>query len=1200
MKKPVFIIFLVCFLFACLVIRSQPNVKVKSQDDKKIVEIQFNTEDFYLKETFYTYKGNSTSQIAPSVFMEYIYNQKTGEPALPYYYADILVPSDAVFISFNPDHSEKDYAENIVIEPVQIPVPTMEMNSLPERTEPDPEIYNSGMPYPADPVEYVGTRNLSRYRIFSFRVSPFIYYPAENKLALADNITFTIEYKHGDQKEYRWDDGTFRGIVKNIVENPEDIDNNSLREPKDDDIKYLIITEQTFTDDFQPLADWKTQKGMPAEIVAVEDIYTNYSGSTDQLKIKTCIQDYYINKGTVWVVLGGDETVVPDLNSYGNVSDYYTDNTMPADLFYGCFDDEFDWNGDGDGKNGEVEDDIDMDPEVFIARAPIRTANHIDAYVSKVLAYEQSPATSDFVNKMLLSGLQLWNTWSGHSDADWRSEVMWSDHIDPLWGGTRYKFYDTDTDFGGDSYDITYTNMSTQLNDGYGYMHMATHGLQEDWSMESGSYYSTTQAGSQTNTNKQGVIVTIACITNAFDGDYYGSDPCLSEAFIRNDQGGCAAYFGSSRYGWGNSDQTTDFGASFTYNSRFFNMLFQAQPVDNSYMFGAVAAACKAEYISSSASNGAMRWLQFNLNPIGDPAMDLHTDDPSTFTVNVSQSVIPIGNSVEITIGTGIAGALVCLSKEDDVYIYGYADNSGNFACTPTPETLGEITVTATAHNRIPNISTISVEECQNAYVILEEFTISDPDGNNNSLADYDEDITLNVTLYNVGLLDASNVSATVTTSDPYISITDDNQVWGDIASGTSQAQSQAYSLTIADNVPDQHLVSFDMTITDGTDTWNSQFTITCLAPVLAVEDSNVVAGVYLSGTDYTICVNTMNIGNSGSPDASCVMTTTSSDATVTEASYNVGILDIAEEQFAFFCINTNDGLTPGQSIPLTFTLTAGSYSEEVTYNLNIFSQTESWESGGFGSHAWQFDGTNIGESSYWQVTTDNPYAGTYCAKSGPMSSSQGGESTFQRTYLIIDVDVPESGETVSFYKKVSCEPGEGTPYDWYDFLSFDIDGELQGQWDGEVDWSYEEYSVPTGQHTLRWIYEKDGYVDNGDDCAWLDDITLPVTPVDNPGCYVQTVDNEVQDPRVLVYPNPSSGQVNISLENAEDSNLDIIVYDIFGRVVEHINLYKYQNNEKIMVDLSGKVVGIYYISILKKDVQGDKILKTAKVSLIK
>jgi len=79
--------------------------------------------------------------------------------------------------------------------------------------------------------------------------------------------------------------------------------------------------------------------------------------------------------------------------------------------------------------------------------------------------------------------------------------------------------------------------------------------------------------------------------------------------------------------------------------------------------------------------------------------------------------------------------------------------------------------------------------------------------------------------------------------------------------------------------------------------------------------------------------------------------------------------------------------------------------------------------------------------------------------------------------YTQVTVNGPGS---VNFYWKVSSEANS-------DFLQFLIDGVLQDQISGTVDWYQKRFSVGAGSHTLRWRYSKDAGGSGGQDCAWLD-----------------------------------------------------------------------------------------------------------------
>ncbi len=131
------------------------------------------------------------------------------------------------------------------------------------------------------------------------------------------------------------------------------------------------------------------------------------------------------------------------------------------------------------------------------------------------------------------------------------------------------------------------------------------------------------------------------------------------------------------------------------------------------------------------------------------------------------------------------------------------------------------------------------------------------------------------------------------------------------------------------------------------------------------------------------------------------------------------------------------------------------------------------FESGEFAS-SWNFDGNQP-----WFIDGANMNSGSYSACSGNIYNDQTSKMYFSM-YVAND-------DVISFYYKVSSEED-------YDYLRFYIDGELQDMWSGNVDWQEAVFNVESGNHTFLWEYYKDGGVSNGYDCAWIDDIILPIS----------------------------------------------------------------------------------------------------------
>ena len=69
-----------------------------------------------------------------------------------------------------------------------------------------------------------------------------------------------------------------------------------------------------------------------------------------------------------------------------------------------------------------------------------------------------------------------------------------------------------------------------------------------------------------------------------------------------------------------------------------------------------------------------------------------------------------------------------------------------------------------------------------------------------------------------------------------------------------------------------------------------------------------------------------------------------------------------------------------------------------------------------------------------------------------------------------------------------------------YDYAEFTIDGVFVGEIGDESDWTYVTIPVEgEGPHVLRWMYHKDESGSDGDDCAWLSEVSWEPTQVAEP-----------------------------------------------------------------------------------------------------
>jgi len=98
-------------------------------------------------------------------------------------------------------------------------------------------------------------------------------------------------------------------------------------------------------------------------------------------------------------------------------------------------------------------------------------------------------------------------------------------------------------------------------------------------------------------------------------------------------------------------------------------------------------------------------------------------------------------------------------------------------------------------------------------YVSIDDQVIDEVTGNGNHAPDPGETISIGVTLINVGNEPATGISATLSSTDPYLTITQNSATYPDLAPQATGAGSQAYIIDISSSCPQGQLVTNDLLI---------------------------------------------------------------------------------------------------------------------------------------------------------------------------------------------------------------------------------------------------------------------------------------------------------------------------------------------------------------------------------------------------
>ncbi len=1135
MKRTILIVFaLVCFAG----LRATNWASIKSATPGA-VNVQLVSSDIESTTVLFSFDGFSTSDITTNGTIFKSISLGGGAQLLRAGCPDVLKLTSSIII---PDDAEMKLE---VISSSYIDYPNY--NIIPSKGNLTRDIDPASIPYtfgkeytnntffPGKLAELQQPYIIRDYRGQTVTTYPFQYNPVTKVLRVYYNMTVKISRKgdNGINKLVRSKapisiDNDFKNIYDRHFINSGT--STAKYSPVGEQGGMLIISYGQFLSAVQPLADWRNISGIPTKLISIDSI-----GNTTTA-IQNYINNYYNQKGLSYVLLVGD---APQITTY-TVAGGGSDNTYS----YIVGNDHY--------------------PDIFVGRLSAETITQVQTQVQKILTYEKNPVIG---NGWINHGIGIASD-QGPGDSN-EYDYQHIRNIRNKLLNFHYKamseLYDGSQNGLDAAGNPTAAMVSTEVNNGAGIIHYTGHGSNTSWGT---SGFSNTEIGALTNINMWPFVCSVGCVNGNFV-----STTCFAEAWMRatyNGQptGAIATLMSTINQSWSPPMLAQD---------EMVNILIEGYPNNIKHTFGGVSmnGCMKMNDVYGTQGND----MTDTWNIFGDPSMTLRTDTPRVIVATYNPS-IPIG-STQFNVNCSVNGAMVTLSINNQRIGSGLV-NSGiatiNFGALTTLDT---IKVVVTKYNYIPFIGNLQVFVPNGPFVQFNNMQIVDVGGNNNGLADFNENITLNVGLKNLGTVAAHLVNATLATADTSIIITGNQHAWGLIANGVNSIQNNAFAITIKNNVADQYVVPFTLTIHDSlSNNWTSQFNLTINAPSLAIGNltlkdtvSGNANGVLDPSETAVIYIQAFNIGHSACANAIGTLSTTNPNITIVSSpTVNIGNMAIGSTIIVAYKIQVAAGTTLGNIADFTFKITSGAYQATNTFYQSIGVVREDFETGNFNKFNW-----TQGGNQPWVITSASAIEGVYSAKSGPITDSQTSELSITLNVLVAD--------SISFYKKVSCEQAPNNALN-YDYLEFLIDNVSMDKWDGEVAISRNAYPITQGIHTLKWRYLKDYTTSAGSDCAWLDYIKFPPA-IFNVGIIEVSKDNVFN-----VYPNPVTDKLTIVYNSDED--VTIVLINTLGQQLVSKNIKNNSSLQKsVTIDMNSYEKGIYLIQFKTlKQTSFKKIIK--------
>ena len=1014
-------------------------------------------------------------------------NLEEGTPDLPKMAQSIIIP-DLAHMELSIIESEfvEIFMENLI----------SSKGNLTRNIDPASVPYTFGEAYETDefyPQDIVFMRNpyiVRTVRGQAIVFQPIQYNPIQRTLRVYTHIKVNIQQNGMSQINpltRRPAKGGSREFENIYAEHFLNYSTNNRYESLGEQGPMLVVCYGEFMQAMQPFVEWKNYKGIPTEMVDVADI-----GGSDE--IEAFVETKYYDDGIVFVLLVGDIAQIP--------SPRYSDgagSNSPADPSYGFV------------------AGSDYYPEIIIGRFSAENTSHVETMINRTIEYEMDPdPTADWYKKG--SGFA---SDEGPGD-DGEIDYEHLDNIrDDLLGFT-YIEVDQIYDPSG-----TVEDGEAALNDGRSIVNYTGHGSNGSWG--NGCPMNQTDVNGLVNMGMYPFIWSVACVNGEF---HIGT--CFAETWLRATgtdgvpTGAIAVLMSTINQSWSppmdGQDEMND-------------ILVESYENNIKRTYGGLSMNGVMHMADSYGTAGEEEILYWTI--FGDPSVVVRTDTPTDMTV--SHNDVMIIGAEEFSIETGMAAALVAISRDGELLASTYTDATGGTTLEfePPLEIPGPVDLVVTAFNKMPYETTVNVIAPDGAYMLMGNIAVN---GGTDQILDYGEAGSLYTTFENVGQDSSGDLTFILIHEAGMVTLNSNVIQNGSIAAG-AEVTIGPFEFQVSWNVDDGGLIPFIIQATDNIETWEYELNIPVEAPdynLISVDFFDLGNGTLDPGETTTMQLVLTNVGHS--PVSYPTFEATTSDPNIilgAVESDNAYLWEIDGQVTITIEVAAVDDAPVGHTALLGIIIGSGgtNYENVFPVPITLGLLIEDFESGSFTSFDWIQGG-----DAEWTIDSDS-YSGNYSAKSGTISNDQTSE-------LSIELNILYEGET-SFWAKVSSEQnGTGNIYDYLEFYIDDEAAELNIG--GELDWTEYTVDIPVGEHSLRWVYQKDGAQSSGQDCAWLDRIAFPTgsIPPLNIDFGDANLDGSISIFDVILTVNYVIGYIEFSIEQSQnaDMNLDGVVniYDVF------------------------------------------------------
>jgi hypothetical protein len=505
-------------------------------------------------------------------------------------------------------------------------------------------------------------------------------------------------------------------------------------------------------------------------------------------------------------------------------------------------------------------------------------------------------------------------------------------------------------------------------------------------------------------------------------------------------------------------------------------------------------------------------------------------------------------------------------------------------------------------------------------YLTVDELIIDDDatgasQGDGDGVVEFDETIELRLQLHNIGHLDAVDVTAALSSSSPFVGLSQRTANFGTIPGGEVGVNATPYVFHVTYDVPDGEALPFDVAL--NVEPWQTGFDVTARAPayligLLAIDDSGGGNGNGTAEPGETVAVTLQieNVGGSATPGLTAELGSGSPYFTADPTPHALGVLEVGASIVEDgFTVAIDPGCPPVYTHHLRLVLSGPSpyvaacpfiFCVGEIFADDMETSGASWTHAA-GPGAW---------TDQWHLETyrNHTYAGQTSWKCGGAGSQTYG-NLLHALLETADFDLP-AGARLEFWHWIDAETSAAYPDHCYDggLIEISCDGGVTWQplapvdgypyliragttpgpfaaetpvWSGTQDWTevWVDLTGYEGPARLRWAFGSDGAdVLEG---WYIDDVRIVVPPMS------AAPEGDVRVLHPVLHPVAPSlltaGGVTLRYATPRAAPGELAIFDANGRLVRTLARGVLPSGERLLRwdgrDEAGRPVagGTYY-----------------------